>query len=188
MKIKLPFTEKFLWDLYKFIDKTEGFLSFFIDADKPYNFPGIENLTPAQFRIFKKNWEYNYKKRSKDFARLVYRLKERGYLKTLRVKEGASVIITPKGLEKVFKIKMKLVEKKKRKDKKWQMVLFDIPETKRKQRNWFRKGLQYLGYQKLQRSIWVCPYDVLKETKDLIKRYKLELYVELLLVKKIGLS
>ena len=68
------------------------------------------------------------------------------------------------------------------------MVLFDIPEKKKKERESFRRMLQYLGYKKLQRSIWVCPYDVLRETKDLIKRYNLKPYVELLLVKKIGLG
>ena len=188
MRIKLPFTEKFLWDLYKFIDKSEGILSFFIDSNKPYGFPGIENLTPSKFKIFKSNWEFEYKNRKKDFAKLIYKLKQAGYLRSLRVKNKSAIIITPKGLEKLFNIKMKLTKKKRRTDKKWQMVLFDIPETKRKQRDWFRKGLQYLGYKKLQKSIWVCPYEVLKETQDLIKRYKLESYVELLLVKKIGLG
>ena len=97
-------------------------------------------------------------------------------------------MLTHKGLEKVFTTKMNLTTKKGRADRKWQMVLFDIPEKKRKQRNLFRKNLQYLGYKRLQRSIWVCQYDVLNETKDLIKGYKLGLYVELLLVKKIGLG
>jgi len=83
---------------------------------------------------------------------------------------------------------MKTVDKKIRSDKKWQMVLFDIPENKKRQRDFFRRGLGYLGYKKLQRSIWVCPYDVLEETKNLIKRYKLEAYVEILLVNKIGIS
>ena len=68
------------------------------------------------------------------------------------------------------------------------MVLFDIPENKRKERDLFRKSLQYLGYKKLQKSIWVCPYDVQKETKELIKRFNLKEFTELLLVKKIGLG
>lgn len=187
MPIKLPFTEKFLWDLYKLVDTTEGILSFFI-ADRPYRFRGLEEMTWPEIRLFKSNWEFEYKNRKKDFAKLVYNLKQNGYLKTLKIKNKSAIMLTPKGLEKVFTIKMKLTEKKTRPDKKWQMVLFDIPEKKRSQRNLFRKGLQYLGYKQLQKSIWVCPYDVLNETKDLIKRYKLKLYVELLLVKKIGLS
>ncbi len=187
MPIKLPFTEKFLWDLYKFVNKTEGVLSFFI-ADRPYGFRGLEEMTWPEIKVFKSNWEFEYKKKKKDFAKLVYSLKQNGYIKTLRIKDKSAIMLTSKGLNKVFTIKIKLVDKKIRPDKKWQMVLFDIPEKKRRQRNLFRKNLQYLGYKKLQRSIWVCPYDVLNETKDLIKRYRLEPHVELLLVKKIGLG
>lgn len=188
MPIKLPFTEKFLWDLYEFVAKTEGVLSFFIAADRPYGFRPIQEMTWPEIKIFKNNWEFDYKKKKKDFAKIVYRLEQNGYIKRLRVKDKSAVMLTPKGLDKVFTIKIKLKEKKQRPDKKWQMVLFDIPEKKKRERELFRRMLQYLGYKKLQRSIWVCPYDVLEETKDLIKRYKLEPHVELLLVKKIGLD
>jgi len=187
MPIKLPFTEKFLWDLHKFICATEGMLEFFV-PDRPYHFRGPEEMTLAKIKVFRSNWEFDYKKRKKDFGKIIYNLKQSGYLKTLKTKDESAIILTSKGIEKIFTIKMKLTEKKQRPDKKWQMVLFDIPEKKRRQRNLFRRNLQYLGYKKLQRSIWVCPYDVKEETKDLIRRYRLEPCVELLLVKKIGLD
>ena len=187
MKVKLPFTEKFLWDLHKFINTTEGVLDFFV-PDKPYHFRGPKEMTWAEIKVFRNNWEFEYKKRKKDFSKLVYKLRQGGYLRTLKIKDKSAITLTPKGLEKVFAIKIKLTDRKQRPDKKWQMVLFDIPEEKRKDRDMFRKNLQYLGYKKLQKSIWVCPYDVLEETKDLIKRYKIKPYVELLLVKKISLG
>ncbi len=187
MKSKLPFTEKFLWDLFNFIDKPRGVLNFLM-ADKPYGIRSPEEMTWPEIKIFKSNWDFENKNRKKDFAVLIHKLKQRGCLKTLRVKDKSTIILTHKGLEKVFTIKMKMAIRERRTDKKWQMVLFDIPETKRKDRDQFRKNLQYLGYKKLQKSIWVCPYDVLRETKELIKRYRIESYVELLLVKKIGLK
>ncbi len=187
MKIKLPFTEKFLWDLYKILDKTGMVLSLFL-ADRPYHFKGLDLLGRSGIKIFKSNWEIENKRNKKAMAMLVYSLKQHGYLKTLKVKNKSAIILTSKGLEKVFMVKMKLKDKKARKDKQWQMVLFDVPEKKRGERDCFRKGLQYLGYKRLQKSIWVCPYDIEKETKDLIKRYKLESCVELLLVKKIGIG
>ena len=95
------------------------------------------------------------------------------------------MILTPKGLERVFNIKIKLTEKTKRKDRKWQMVFFDIPEQRRKDRDMFRRQLKYLGYQKLQQSIWVSPYEVLNDTQNLIKNYKLDRFVRLLLVEEI---
>jgi len=187
MPIKLPITEKFLWDLHKFIYATEGVLDFFV-PNRPYHFRGPEEITWAEIKLFKDNWEHDYKKRKKNFSKIVYNLKKNGYIKTLKVKDKSAIMLTPKGLEKVFTVEMRSIEKKIRPDKKWQMVLFDIPEEKKRERDLFRKSLRYLGYKNLQRSIWVCPYDVLNETKALIKRHKLGSYVELLLVKKIGLG
>jgi phenylacetic acid degradation operon negative regulatory protein len=135
-------------------------------------------------------WDRRYyrEKRKMKFCEFIWKLKNGGYLRTLRVKDKTAIAITSKGMEKLFKIGLKTTNRKKRIDKKWQMILFDIPENKRKIRDSFRKALQYLGYKNLQKSIWVCPYDVEKETKILIKKYNLKPFVELLLVKKIGLG
>jgi len=87
----------------------------------------------------------------------------------------------------VLQIALKQTGQSRRKDKKWQMVIFDIPEKYRKTRNKFRVALKILGYQKLQLSIWVCPYDTLSETESLIKYYSIEDCVKLLLVEEIDL-
>ena len=149
----------------------------------------LEILWPNYYDIKDYYWEqYKDKKKRERFADFIYKLQKCGYLKRLKIKDETAIVLTPKGLDRIFVIKMKSAEKIQRKDKKWQMVLFDIPENKRKDRDYFRQGLRYLGYKKLQQSIWVCPYDVLKETKELIERYNLKDFVELLLVKKIGLG
>lgn len=158
--IKLPFTEKLLWDLFNFIDKPRSVLNFLM-ADRPYGIRNPEEMTWAEIKLFKNNWEYEYKNRKKNFSKLIYTLKQGGCLKTLKIKDKSAVILTPKGLEKIFIIKMKLAEKKRRTDKKWQMALFDIPEKKRRQRDLFRKNLRYLGYKKLQKvsgSVLITSY------------------------------
>lgn len=190
MKIKLPFTEKFLWDLYNFKNKSGNLISRAMPKHSSNPAIAFKELFLPNFCSFKEEWGKNYRGENskKKFAQLVWRLKSGGHLKTLRVKDKAAVIITSKGMERLFKINLKAMDKKSRKDKRWQMVLFDIPETKRRYRDYFREGLQYLGYKKLQNSIWVCPHDIEKETKDLINRYSLKPFVELLLVKKIGLN
>jgi len=186
MKIKLPLTEKFLRDLYQLSNKAGNLIE--------QIFPKSSSISYLNKRMFygyyKDAWEEKYRKEKEkiQFSRMVQRLKQNGYLKTLKIKGKKALIMTPKGMEKLFKIELKLTDKKKRRDRKWQMVLFDIPESKRKQRNYFRKALRYLGYKKLQKSIWVCPYDILGETEKLIKRYNLKPFVELLLIEKIGLG
>ncbi len=186
MKIKLPFTEKFLWDLYNFKNKTGELIDKII--------PEKYGLPFSDFNIFRDEWtnknkkKYEKEKNRKRFTWLIRRLKQEGYLKTIKIKNNSAILITPKGLNRIFKTELKLIDRKPRKDEKWQMVLFDIPENKRRSRDLFRRALKSLGYTKLQKSIWVCRYDVLKETQDLIKRYNLKEYVELLLIQKIGLG
>lgn len=196
MRIKIPLTEKFLWDLYNLINKTGSTTGKIIKEIVPeYAYSksrAITNLMFPSFQIFRDSWEDKYKAKKKKnknyFCKLIYDLKQRGYLKALKIKNNSAIAITPKGIEKVFAVGLKLIDKKPRKDGKWQMVLFDIPETKRKNRDLFRKSLKYLGYKNLQKSIWVCKNDIEEETKDLIKRHNVGQWVEILLVGKIGLD
>jgi len=45
-----------------------------------------------------------------------------------------------------------------------------------------------LGFKYLQKSIWVCPYDVLEEVQNLIAKYELEKYVKTFLIEEIELE
>lgn len=186
MKFKLPFTEKFLWDLYGFKNKTKNVIDKIV--------PQYYSLPFSDFNVFRNEWtnknkrKYWDEKSQKRFAAMIYRFKKQGYLKVLKIKNNDTIVITKKGLNKILKTELKLLDKRKRKDGKWQMILFDIPENQRRNRDLFRNQLKYLGYQNFQKSIWICPYDTLQETKTLIERYKLETCVELLLVNKIGLE
>lgn len=186
----LRITEKFLWDLCELIIKKNKLLDSLM-SNRWYGFKGIEEIIwPDIYRTEDAYWkilrqERQTKRKRQDFARLIRYLKNRGYLNVKDLKNRKAIIITPKGMEKLYKTRLKAEKMKKRFDKKWQMVLFDIPETKRKARDLFRKELKYLGYKKLQRSIWVCPYDVLKETQQLVKNHKLGRFVRLLLVEEI---
>jgi hypothetical protein len=186
MKIKLPLTEKFLWDLYRICNDTQDAIELIFPPNS-----SIDSILKRRFYGYVRDeWDRKYyrEKQKIHFSQLVQRLKQNGCLKTQKIKNNKAIMITSKGLEKLFKIQLKTIKRTKRKDNKWQMILFDIPENKRKQRNYFRKSLQYLGYQQLQKSIWVCPFDTLKETKELIKRYNLKSFVELLLINKVGLG
>ncbi|MCX6730171.1 MAG: hypothetical protein NT058_01590, partial [Candidatus Portnoybacteria bacterium] len=127
MKIKLPFTEQFLWDLYNFKNKTGDVINKF--------FPEIKGLPFSDFNMFRNEWTNKNKKKhereksKKRFTWLLRRLKQEGYLKTLKIKNESAIIITSMGLDRIFKTELKLTKKEPRKDGKWQMVLFDIPEN-----------------------------------------------------------
>lgn len=51
-----------------------------------------------------------------------------------------------------------LSSSKKSWDKKWRVVIYDIPETENKKRNTLREVLTQTGFAKLQNSVWVYPF------------------------------
>lgn len=62
-------------------------------------------------------------------------------------------------------------------DKKWRLVVFDIPEEKRSLRDYFRRYLKTLGFGKVQRSIWISPYDFSGVIMMYVNKLKLSAYV-----------
>lgn len=44
-------------------------------------------------------------------------------------------------------------------DKKWRVIIFDIPEYRKNLRDRLRKTLVNIGFRKIQNSVWVFPYD-----------------------------
>jgi hypothetical protein len=183
MKIKLPFTEKVLIEFYKFLEASiEGINQSIPDPliHPPRYYFNIPLKKYSDYKTI-----FNKKYRKQKFWQFIGYLRNKGYLKTKTFNNYTAIILTPKGIKKILHINLKIKNLKKRADKKWQMVIFDIPENRRKDRDNFRVSLKLLGYQQLQKSIWVSQLDVLQETKNLIKFYKLEPFVQLLLLEKI---
>lgn len=173
--MKLSITDTFLWNLYTHIETIDRAFDLFA--------PGTmrEALYPDLLRLRR---EYGRRKDRQSFSKLIYYLQRKGYIKRGRLQQRNGVVLTPKGGERVLRIKLANTKKQKRADSKWQMVIFDIPEKKRLLRDIFREVLLNLGYQKLQHSVWVCPYDVFEETDGVIKRYSLEPYARLFLIEE----
>ena len=173
--MKLPLTDKFLWNLYKFIE----------NIDRAYDLVAprtMKDVIYPEFFKFKREW--GRKEDRRKFAQLIYYLKKKGYIKIKNLENKKAIILTRKGLGKMWKIKYKISERKKRKDGKLQMIIFDIPEKKRAFRDILREYLYLLGYKMLQRSVWVSPYDVLEETREILRKYNLDPYVKLFLIEK----
>ncbi|MBI1866388.1 MAG: CRISPR-associated endonuclease Cas2 [Candidatus Staskawiczbacteria bacterium] len=98
------------------------------------------------------------------------------------------MILTKKGVHKALKASFKIEnasKKKKRKDGKWIMVIFDIPKKNEKKRGILRSVLQDLGYKMFQKSVWISPYDVFERTEKLLQFYSLDAFVRILLVEEI---
>lgn len=175
--MKLPLTDKFLLDLYNFLEKTNETLELFVPPRT------MKEVLYSNIYKLRRIYERNQAKRQ--FTQFINYLKKKGYIKIKNLEQKEGIILTKKGVEKALKAMLRLKERKKRSDDKWQMIIFDIPEKKRQLRDLLRENLQILGYKMLQKSIWVCPYDILKDTERIIREHSLDSYVKLFLIEEI---
>lgn len=106
--------------------------------------------------------------REEFFERLKY-LKRRGYIEFFIEGKEKYIELTLKGTKRVqdlFSEDMEISRPAKW-DKKWRIVIFDIPETQKKNRDTFRHKLLSLGFIQIQKSVYVFPYECTSEIQTL---------------------
>ena len=54
------------------------------------------------------------------------------------------------------------------------LLIYDIPEPMKKERDWFRRQLKIFGFIMIQKSVWVGPSPLPKDFLDYLKRIGLE--------------
>lgn len=107
-------------------------------------------------------------------------LQRNGYVKK---RENNQFLITPKGIQKAKKL---LVLRKRKKinpkewDDKWRIVIFDIPDGMRAERDMFRSALKRYGFLGLQKSVFISPDADFEGLAALRKDFGIEKYVTFL--------
>lgn len=86
------------------------------------------------------------------------RLVEKGLLE---YSSEGFIQLTKLGRKTLDKIEAKnyAMNKPKKWDKKWRVLIFDIKESRRDLRDKVRNTLIFIGFVRLQNSVWVYPYD-----------------------------
>jgi|SRR3989344_5458432 len=177
--MRLPITDKFLWDAYKvarFSGRAVHFMFFTTYIQKARIMGGGQNP------VFEK---YRKQMGEQKFSKLIYYLKRNNYIQAKALENKRGFILTKEGISKALKASFQAEEKKKRKDGKWAMIIFDVPQKHQKARNLLKSILLNLGYKLLQQSVWVTPYDVSKSTEELLQMYDLEKYVKIFLIEEV---
>ncbi|MEK9200701.1 MAG: CRISPR-associated endonuclease Cas2 [Patescibacteria group bacterium] len=89
-----------------------------------------------------------------------------GCVERIETPEGVKVVITDKGKRQVLLFDLeKLRPKQENWDGKWRVIFFDVEEIKRKKRDDLRMYLKKMGWQKMQESVYVNPFDCEQELK-----------------------
>ncbi len=118
-----------------------------------------------------KTFGYDPKQRHKE---IIKRARENLIHKNFLIYENGFLRLTDKGKSELEKLRLKDWNKEKRKwDGRWRILIYDIPERNRGTRNKIRKTLTYIGFIKVQQSVWLYPYDC----EDFITLFKAELKI-----------
>lgn len=115
-------------------------------------------------------------------------LKKRGLIEVKKENHDIQISLTKEGKKRAGKYQIDdlEIEKPKNWDRKWRLVIFDVPHYLRVKRNAFRRKLKELGFYPLQKSVWVHAFDCREEIKLLREFFGLDKReIQVLLVEKI---
>jgi len=109
-------------------------------------------------------WKKYPKRRVSD---TFYRLRRDGLIDIKIVNRQIYISLTPEGRKRagIFQIDKLKLTRPKRWDKKWRLLMFDIPQTRKISREALRGKLKELGFIQLQKSIWAYPFECRAEMK-----------------------
>ncbi len=116
-------------------------------------------------------------------------LRKQGFIEIKREVNQIYICLTEEGRKRagMFQINNLEIKKSKKWDKKWRMVIFDIPQLKKTQREAFRGKLKELGFYCLQKSAWVYPFECRDEIELLRDFFGLsEDELRLIVAEKLG--
>lgn len=142
----------------------------------------IPNL-PIALGIMIKAWR-NFKK--KDIGRIIKRLEKQEMISVKEKGDKISLEITEKGRKRLLEYDFENIKlKAKRRDGKWRLIIFDIPERKKQNRDAFRKKLLQLDCIRLQDSVFVSAFPCKNEIDFLTHYLEISDYVTVLTIDKI---
>ncbi len=101
------------------------------------------------------------------------------YEKNLIILSGEKVYLSEKGQKLLDRIESEKIEIKKHEwDGIWRIVSYDIPDKPLKnERDYFRKKLKELGFEDLQKSMMVIPYECKEEIAVIAQNLKIAPHV-----------
>ncbi len=124
----------------------------------------------------------NQKEKQKVYNALKY-LKQKKLVDIIEKSNGILVKITTKGYELIEfyeSIEKMKIKKPQKWDRKFRLVIFDIPAKKQGARVALLQKLKEMGFYMLQKSIWAHPYDCVNEIATLRKLFEIEPYVKIM--------
>ncbi len=138
----------------------------------------LKPILDEKRRRDEKEWEkYN----AYNLRKLIKRLQAQKVVEIV----GEEVKITKKGRQKILKYNLEEMEIKRKTDGKWRVIIYDVANLKKYQRDNFRNMLEKLQLLRLQESVYLTPFVCDNEIEYLREMFDVGNEVLLLKVKEI---
>ncbi|MEK7114976.1 MAG: CRISPR-associated endonuclease Cas2 [Patescibacteria group bacterium] len=132
-----------------------------------------------------KTWKEINRRSLNNAVRRLYQSKALDYKKnpdgtvSVFLSKNGKFLATKGNLERIS------IPKPQRWDGYWRIVIFDIPEDKKKGRDALAGKLKKLGFYALQKSVFVYPYEFRKEVQSIADFFSVRKYVCFIVTKEI---
>ncbi len=155
----------------------EGLKDTVVDIGTAWSHISYKGVRYSDFNIY----GYNDRKKYVGFKNLEHR----GFIKN---RNGDYFIFTKKGQDWLRRSFVRYFRMKDggKWDKKWRVVIFDIPQELHRERIKFRQQLKSLGFSSLQKSVLVFPYPCEEEVGDACNKLGVSDYVDILIAESPG--
>lgn len=148
------------------------------------------NIFEAVDKVYKfaKGKKYSFKEKQEKTADAFYYLKRHGLIQIKSNKSSLYAQITKKGRDKMEKLNLDTLRVKRQTswNGKWWLVAADIPT---KEHRWaadlLRKKIKQMQFYPLQRTLWLYPYDPVREIEFLSQYFGIARFVTVMEVSRL---
>ena len=145
----------------------------------------IALAAPNAVQIFKYFRPKDFEER-KRVKQSLSRLEKQGLIKQRGAMDGYFVL-TAEGKAKAmrYKIEETKIQKQKRWDRKWRLVMFDVPEEKKKARQAINFALKRIGCVHYQKSVFITPFPCEKEIDFIGETFNVREYIRIVIAESV---
>ncbi len=151
---------------------------------------GVALIFPAAGYLYKefKKQQWEEARRRGSLRSTIRRLEKQSLVSWKEVDGETLLRLTENGKKKTlqFTIDSLQIKKSNKWDGWWRLVIFDIPENKKLNREIFRRKLKDLEFTQLQKSVFVCRYECKDEIDFLRHALEVSPFVHYILAKEIS--
>lgn len=147
-------------------------------------------IAPNLFAVLGQLHSSTKKYKPAQLKRSLQNLKEKNLVSISQEGSKTVVRLTKNGKQKLLKYKLEELKIKPttKWDRKWRMVIFDIPKAFKKNSDFFSLKLRQMGFLLLQKSVWVCPYPCEDEIDFIKEIYQIRPFVRVVTADRIDIQ